>query len=144
MSNISTEIEQGKPEEAKGKRAPKHLKSNTYRRIIKWIETDIIPLNGGQNATARLLGVGDSTLSGVLRFINIAKADAFCHWLDKLGVKVFLPGETPPVCDPEMKSIKERYRLLEEQNETLKELLEEKKLRIEQYESLLKSNNKYR
>lgn len=121
----------------KAAKAPQEIKSNTYKRIIKWIETDIIPLYGGQNATARLLGVGDSTLSGVLRFINISKADTFCSWLDKLGVKVFLPGEAPPECDPELKSLRERYDLIKEQNDYLKELLEEKKMRIEQYESLL-------
>ena len=130
----------------KSSKVPQEVKSNTYKRIIRWIETDIIPLYGGQNATARLLGVGDSTLSGVLRFINISKADTFCSWLYKLGVKVFLPGEVPSECDSELKSLKERYDLIKEQNNYLKELLEEKKLRIEQYESLLnvsKNKNKH-
>lgn len=137
MSYTIEKRDRQRAENFKVSKAPQEIKSNTYKRIIRWIETDILPLYGGQNATARLLGVGDSTLSGVLRFINISKADTFCSWLDKLGVKVFLPGEVPSQCDPELKSLKERYDLIKEQNDYLKELLEEKRLRIEQYESLL-------
>lgn len=137
MSYTIEKRDRQRAENFKVSKAPQEIKSNTYKRIIRWIETDILPLYGGQNATARLLGVGDSTLSGVLRFINISKADTFCSWLDKLGVKVFLPGEVPSQCDPELKSLKERYDLIKEQNDYLKELLEEKRLRIEQYELLL-------
>lgn len=118
-------------------RQPIEIKNKMYKKIMEYISKEIVSRGYSQNRMAKFLGVSGTTLSEKLRYINILYADKFCDWLDRLDIKIFLPGEEPKSSEPEIEKLQEKIKNLQEQNDLLKELLEEKKERIKEYKKLL-------
>lgn len=124
-------------QDEKRQRQPIEIENKMYKKIMEYISKEIVLRGYSQNRMAEFLGVSGTTLSEKLRYINILYADKFCDWLDRLGIKIFFPGEEPQSNEPEIEKLQEKIKNLEEQNELLKELLEEKKERIKGYKKLL-------
>lgn len=118
-------------------RQPIEIENKMYKKIMEYISKEIVLRGYSQNRMAEFLGVSGTTLSEKLRYINILYADKFCDWLDRLDIKIFLPGEEPKSSEPEIEKLQEKIKNLQEQNDLLKELLEEKKERIKEYKKLL-------
>lgn len=123
-------------------RQPIEIKNKMYKKIMEYISKEIVSRGYSQNRMAKFLGVSGTTLSEKLRYINILYADKFCDWLDRLDIKIFLPGEEPKSSEPEIEKLQEKIKNLQEQNDLLKELLEEKKKELKSIRNFYLPNKK--
>lgn len=90
------------------------------------------------------LGVTGTTLGEKLRKINRLFADDMCEWMEILGIKIFYPGEEPPITsDGNIQELEEKIKILKRENELLNDLCKERLLRLQQYEHIYDNNDKH-
>ena len=73
------------------------INNKTYNRFLKFIEEEMERRGCSQNKMGETLGVTGTTLGEKLRKINRLFADDMCEWMEILGIKIFYPGEEPPI-----------------------------------------------
>lgn len=123
------------------KRQPIEITSKSYNRFLTFIEEEMQRRGCSQNKMAEILGVTGTTLGEKLRKINRLFADDMCEWMEILGIKIFYPGEEPPIAsNSNTEELKEKIKNLKRENELLSDLCRERLLRLQQYDSRTKEN----
>jgi len=120
------------------------INNKTYNRFLKFIEEEMERRGCSQNKMGETLGVTGTTLGEKLRKINRLFADDMCEWMEILGIKIFYPGEEPPITsDGNIQELEEKIKILKRENELLNDLCKERLLRLQQYEHICDNNDKH-